>query len=146
MLRCRFFVCLKYARLSAFFCKTHITGAVCTKIQRAEFLICAKQTADSAPSFGTKSLRSLRFLVYRRPPTVNRLRARGTREERQKIGFLFPLFFLSLFSLLPPPLFSGIFFNTREFNRAPVVLYINRCIVIFTRYEKRRNIFVSPFE
>ena len=53
-LRCRFFVRLKYARFSAIFCKTHITGAVCTKIQRAEFPICAKQTADSAPSFGTK--------------------------------------------------------------------------------------------
>ena len=44
----------KIRSLLCVFSKTHITGAFCTKIQRAEFLICVKQTADSAPSFGTK--------------------------------------------------------------------------------------------
>ena len=52
-------------------------GAFCTKIQRAEFLICVKQTADSAPSFGTNIPPFSAFFVYRR-------RARGAREGKQE--------------------------------------------------------------
>ena len=62
MLRTRFFVRLKYARFSAIFCKTHITGAVCTKIQRAEFLICVKQTADLLAWLAQKALRKTHSL------------------------------------------------------------------------------------
>ena len=102
----------------------------------------APTPADSPSCLAQKSLRSLCFLS-----TVYRHRARGAREEKQERQerqeghegqeFLFLLSLLSLLSFLsflsllppyfaPPPLFTGIFFNTRAVGGWPLSLQVCR--------------------
>ena len=63
-----FLVRLKSARFYAFFVKTHITRVCCVILRRAEFLICVKQTADSAFLYALHPSRSLHFFknIYKR--------------------------------------------------------------------------------
>ena len=63
-----FLVRLKSARFYAFFVKTHITRVCCVILRRAEFLICVKQTADSAFLYALHPSRSLRFYFSKNHP------------------------------------------------------------------------------
>ena len=103
MLRCRFFVRLKSARLSAIFCKTHITGAVCTKIQRAEFLIASSKLRTPLLLLAQNpSVLCVFWSTDDRLPSTDCGRGAPEKKDRKNRILVFPVLLVSPVTLVTP--------------------------------------------